>query len=188
MAEARFSEMALHVAYEKDADCLVKRVIRAFAGPYVHVDMVVSELSPSPVHTCYSAYSGEGFVRVFQRDFAFSQETHDFLRIDVSKEELQRISETCEACVNSKIKYNFRDVALCLVPLRRPRELTLFDSGALFCSQAMILILRSCLEPENPLQMILQNIHSRTTTPSQLHSALKTVCISTRRGYNLKKK
>jgi hypothetical protein len=168
--------MALHMAFEKDTDCLLKRVIRAFAGPYVHVDMIVSEISPTPIHTCYSAYMGEGFVRVFQRDFAFSEKTHDFLSVDVSAEELQKISETCEACATSRIKYNYRDVALCICPLRTPREIPLFDSESLFCSQAMILILRACLNPENSMQDILQNVHSRTTTPSQLHRALKTTC------------
>jgi hypothetical protein len=171
--------MALHIAFEKEADSFIKTVVRTFAGPYVHTDMIVSQVSPTHVHTSYSSFMGEGFARIFQNEFWFSKDTHDFLFVDVTQDELQKISETCEACAESKIKYNTRDMVLCLMPLRRPREKTLFEAGPLFCSQAMILILRSCLNPKHPLQGILQAIHSRTTTPSQLHTALKTVCHAT---------
>jgi hypothetical protein len=171
--------MALHIAFEKEADGILKRIIRAFAGPYIHVDLIVSQISPSSIHTCYSAYMGEGFSRVFQRDFPFTHKTHDFLFVDVSADELQKISETCEACADSRIQYNVKDMALCILPLRRPREKTLFESDSLFCSQAMILILRTCLNTEHPLQSILQSVNSRTTTPSQLHTALRAACLAT---------
>ena len=169
-------KMALHIAFEKEADSIIKQVVRAFAGPYVHTDMIISQVTPTSVHTAYSSYMGEGFLRIFQRDFWFSDHTHDFLFVDVTPEELRKISETCEACAESKIMYNTRDMVLCIVPLRRPREKTLFEAGPLFCSQAMILILRTCLNPEHPLQSILKDVHSRTTTPSQLYTVLKSMC------------
>jgi hypothetical protein len=168
--------MALHLAFEKDADSMIKRVVRAFAGPYVHTDMIISQIAPAPIHTAYSSYMGEGFMRVFQHEFCFSAKTHDFLFLDVTPEEIRKISETCEACAESKIGYNTRDMVLCIVPLRQPKEKDLFQAGSLFCSQAMILILRSCLNPEHPLQAVLQNVHSRTTTPSQLFTALQSAC------------
>jgi hypothetical protein len=68
-------------------------------------------------------------------------------------------------------------MVLSVVPFRNPVEKTLFEAGSLFCSQSIILILRSCLDEDHPLQTILWNIHSRTTTPSQLYTELKSVCL-----------
>ncbi len=178
--------MALHIAFEKDADCMIKRIVRTFAGPYVHTDMIVSQIEPIPVHTAYAAFMGEGFGRIFQNQFWFSKDTHDFLFLDVTLEELRKISETCEACAESKIQYNTRDMVLSILPLRKPTEKDLFQAGPLFCSQAIILILRTCLDPENPLQSILSTINSRTTTPSQLHAALKPACHETTKPIFLK--
>ena len=175
------NEMALYIAFEKDADSVIKKLVRTFAGPYVHTDLIVSQVQPANnnnnISTAYSSFMGEGFGRVFQRDFWFSCNTHDFLFIDVTPEELKRISETCEACVTSKKPYNTKDMILCLLPLRIPREKNIFEAESLFCSQAMILILRSCLNQEHPLQTILHSIHSRKTSPSQLYIELKSTCV-----------
>ena len=169
--------MALYIAFEKEADNMIKKVVKTFAGPYVHTDIIVSQVNPTNISTAYSSFMGEGFGRVFQKDFWFSCNTHDFLFIDVSQEELTKISETCEACVLSKKPYNTKDMVLCLVPLRTPREKDIFEADSLFCSQAMILILRSCLNQEHPLQATLHCMHSRKTTPSQLYTELKSTCI-----------
>jgi hypothetical protein len=169
--------MALYIAFEKEADSFIKKVVKTFAGPHVHTDMIVSQIQPKHLSTAYSSFLGEGFGRVFQHEFMFSNETHDFLFVDVSAEELRRIGETCEACVVSKKPYNTKDMVLSVVPYRNPAEKTIFEVDSLFCSQAVILILRSCLYEDHPLQPILWNIHSRTTTPSQLYTELKSACL-----------
>ena len=169
-------KMALYISFEKDADSLIKKVVQTFAGPYVHTDMIISQIHPNHVNTAYSSFMGEGFGRVFQRDFMFSHKSHDFLFVDVTAQELMKISETCEACVLSKKPYNTKDMVLSIVPFRCPREKTIFEADSLFCSQSMILILRSCLNQEHPLQSILWHTHSRTTTPSQLYAELKSAC------------
>lgn len=169
--------MALYIAFEKEADSLIKKIVKTFAGPYVHTDMIVSQVNPKRIHTAYSSFLGEGFGRVFQHEFSFSNETHDFLFVDVTQEELRKVSELCEACAQSKKPYNTKDMVLCTLPLRSPREKDIFEAESLFCSQAMILILRSCLDKEHPLQTILSNTHSRTTTPSQLYTLLHSACL-----------
>ena len=169
--------MALYIAFQKEADSFIKIAVKTFAGPYVHTDMIVSQIKPRQLSTAYSSFLGEGFGRIFQHDLIYSNETHDFLFVDVTVEELRKISETCEACVLSKIPYNTRDMVLSVVPFRNPVEKTLFEAGSLFCSQSIILILRSCLDEDHPLQTILWNTHSRTTTPSQLYTGLKSTCL-----------
>ena len=170
-------KMALYISFEKEADSLIKKVVQTFAGPYVHTDLIVSQISPNRVNTAYSSFMGEGFGRVFQHDFMFSNNSHDFLFVDVTPEELRKISEMCEGCVNSKKPYNTKDMVLCVVPFRCPKEKSIFEAESLFCSQSVILILRSCLDKEHPLQTVLNSIHSRTTTPSQLYTYLKSGCL-----------
>jgi len=175
--------MALYIAFEKEADSLIKKIVKTFAGPYVHTDIIISQIQPNQVNTAYSSFMGEGFGRVFQRDFAFSNETHDFLFVDVTPEELRKISNICEACVTSKKPYNTKDMVLSTLPFRRPREKDIFEAESLFCSQATILILRSCLDKEHPLQPLLCRIQSRTTTPSQLYNELKSTCLPIVSGF-----
>ena len=167
--------MAVHIAFEKSSDSLLKKIVRTFAGPYVHTEIIVSQLIPSPIHTSYSAYVGNCFSRTFQKDLMFSDQTHDFLNIDVSEEELYLISKTCEACASCKIPYNTSDMVLSVLPFRSPTEPTISTCNSLFCSQAVVLILRGCLGKEHP---ILNHLHmnSRTVTPSQLYTALKPTC------------
>ena len=85
--------------------------------------------------------------------------------------------KTCEACVESKIPYNTADMVMSQMPLPHPKDKDLFHSRALFCSQALVLVLRECLEPEHPLQTHLAAINSRTISPSQVFEVLKQHCI-----------
>ena len=168
--------MALHIAFEKSADSMLKKLVKILAGPYVHTEIIITQSQPTPVHTAYSAYLSHSFSRTFQKDFWFEDNCHDFLQIPVSTDELQRICETCEACVETKVPYNTHDMVLSQVPLRNPTEHDLFHSPTLFCSQAVILILRSCLDDVHSLQPFLSTVNSRTITPSQLYDLLRQQC------------
>ena len=167
--------MAVHIAFEKSADCFFKRVVKTFAGPYVHVEIIVSPKDAA--HIAYTAYMSETFSRTLQKDFRYSDEEHDYLSIPVSDDELYRIGVACEACVESKIPYNLADMAMCQLPLRHPTDTSLYECKALFCSQALALLLRTCLDPHHRLQPYLTGINSRTITPSQLYQALAPHCI-----------
>ena len=166
--------MALHFAFEKSADSLLKKLVKFLAGPYVHVELIVSS---DNIHTAYSAYMSETFSRTFQRDFWFDDEHHDFLNIPVTSDELYRISKACEACVDSKKPYNTMDMVFSQIPLRNPKEKDLYSSKSLFCSQAAVLVLRSCLDEHHILQPTLSSINSRTVSPSHLFETLKPHCM-----------
>jgi len=168
--------MAVHIAFEKSADSMLKKLVKILAGPYVHTEIIITQSQPTKVHTAYSAYMAHTFARTFQKDFWFEDQYHDFLHIPVSADELQRICKTCEACVETKIPYNTRDMVLSQVPLRNPTEHDLFHCSTLFCSQAVILILRSCLDETHSLQPYLSTVNSRTITPSQLYELLRQEC------------
>lgn len=169
--------MALHIAFEKSADNLLKRIVKTLAGPYVHTELVVSHATPIPIHTAYAAYTGETFTQVPQQDFWYEDQTHDFLRVSVTGEELRRVDETCDTCTKTKIPYNTRDMVLSIVPLRNPKEKDIYHVQSLFCSQSIVLILRSCLDTHHPLQPSLLSINSRTVTPSQLYDLIRPHCV-----------
>ena len=168
--------MAVHIAFEKSADSMLKKLVKILAGPYVHTEIIVTQAEPSLVHTAYAAYMPTSFSRTLQKDFWFEDQCHDYLCIPVSQDELMRVSQTCEACVEAKIPYNLYDMVLSQMPLRNPSESDLFHTHTLFCSQAAILILRSCLDQAHPLQPFLAATNSRTITPSQLYELLRPHC------------
>ena len=168
--------MAVHIAFEKSTDSMLKKLVKILAGPYVHTEIIITQASPTAVHTAYSAYLSNPFSRTFSKDFWFEDSCHDFLQIPVSADELQRICKTCEACVETKVPYNARDMVLSQIPLRNPKEHDLFHTPTLFCSQAVILILRSCLDCEHTLHECLGSVNSRTITPSQLYELLRQHC------------
>jgi hypothetical protein len=165
--------MALHIAFEKSADSLLKQIVKALTGTYVHTEIIVSHATPIPMHTAYAAYMKETFTQIPQKDFWYEDQSHDFLRIHVSNEELRRIDETCEACVRTKVPYNTRDMILSIIPLRNPKEKDIYHATSLFCSQSIVLVLRSCLDATHPLQRELASVNSRTITPSQLYDLVR---------------
>lgn len=168
--------MTLHIAFEKSADSFIKKVVRVLAGPYVHTEMIITQSQPLPMQTSYAAYMSENFSRTMQSDFWYEDQSHDFLSVRVSHEELRRIRDTCEACVESKVPYNTRDMLLSIVPLRNPTERNIFQAHSLFCSQSIVLVLRTCLDADHALQSELSSINSRTITPTQLYALLRPHC------------
>lgn len=165
--------MALHIAFEKSADSFIKKIVKTLAGPYVHTEIIVSHATAIPLHTAYAAYMKETFTQIPQRDFWYEDQSHDFLRIPVTCDELRRIDDTCEACVRTKVPYNTRDMVLSVIPMRSPTERDIFHAPSLFCSQSIVLVLRSCLDHLHPLQTSLASVNSRTITPSQLYDLLR---------------
>lgn len=179
--------MVLHLAFEKSADTMLKQLVKVLAGPHVHVEMIVTQAafnhegtfpSATLLHTAYSAFMSETFARIDQRDFCYNDNTHDFLSLSVSADELYRIQKACEACVQSKIPYNTTDMVFSQIPLRNPTERDIYQSKSLFCSQAMVLVLRSCLDADHELQAPLATVNSRTISPSHLYSLLKPYCMT----------
>jgi hypothetical protein len=78
IAIALKNEMALYITFEKEADSVIKQLVKTFAGPYLHTDLIISQVNPANINTAYSSFLGEGFRRVFQKDVWFSRNTHDF--------------------------------------------------------------------------------------------------------------
>ena len=171
--------MSIHLVFEKSTDSTLKRIVKLLTGPHVHTEIVITATNtekPFITRTAYSAYVDDVFSSTPERNFGFSDSTHDFLQVAASVDEMERIKNTCESRVEVRTPYNLKDMVLSIVPFRQPVEKDIFAVKTLFCSQAMVLILRSCLEPEHPVIHALKPYNSRTISPSQLYTALTPVC------------
>lgn len=97
----------------------------------------------------------------------------DFLMLSVDEEEQRKLKNTCEACVAAHKPYNLKDILLTQLPFFNLSESTLFEVAKMNNPQAVILILRECLHPSNPLRVGLEGLHSRQTFASALYDRLQ---------------
>ncbi len=101
----------------------------------------------------------------------------DFLMISANDEEKRRILATCEACVKVKKPFNLKDVLLMHVPFREVEDLPIDKAPTLNNIQALILILRECLDPDNRLREGIEGLHSRQTFLEDLYNRLLPLAI-----------
>jgi hypothetical protein len=106
------------------------------------------------------------------RKLQFLRTRLSFLSLGVTPPEHERILQTCRACVLAKLGYNARDIVLMSIPFRTPDEKGLFEVRTLHNAQAAILVLRECLDDDNPAVHVVRAVHSRTTSPDRLYQAL----------------
>jgi hypothetical protein len=169
--------MCISIAFEKVARTPLKMAVKAFAGPYVHTEMVVSTESEGCKRN--SAFTSQNFSAQSFDKKHINDRTFDFLLIPATPEEEVCIRTTLEACTRSRIPYNTRDMILSQVPFRQPVDKSLFEAAGscgLYCAQAMVAVLRECLMPPNPLLAALSEINSRTVTPTELFMVLSKHC------------
>ena len=98
--------------------------------------------------------------------------TIHFLQIHVDEEETQKMRATCDACVEVRKRFNMTDTLLKWIPFRDPSELSIVEVKQFTNEQAMILILRDGLKPDNPIQAGLSDLNSRTTFMYTLYDRL----------------
>lgn len=151
-----------------------KSLVHLLAGPFVHTEMLVATPTETSVFTIHL---GGVFCKTPFDPAAYKNFT--LLALFTSPEEDLKILQTCEACVTCKIKYNTKDMLLHPIPFRTPEERCLAHSPSLYCAQSMVLILRECLESDNPLlrQIGPANVHSRTVTPTALYDLMHPLCL-----------
>lgn len=97
----------------------------------------------------------------------------EYLMISVDEEERHRILTTCDACVEVKKPFNLKDMLLMHVPFREVEDVPIDQVSTLNNAQAIILILRECLNPCNRLREGLEGLHSRQTLLEELFNRLQ---------------
>jgi len=114
----------------------------------------------------YSEYDASKLTQM-QRD------TMTLLRLSVTQDEAEKIHKTCEACAKARIPFNLSDLLLIYMPLRDARDVPLFEAETLNSAQAVILILRECLDPDHHLRGALEGLHSRQTFVETLYDRIR---------------
>lgn len=154
--------------YFKKAESNVENIVEACSGRYVHVEMI-----PSDHSYMYTSYMFETFTQneILEHDSAI----YTLLRIDLCDEEHNGIIDMLSRLTDRVIPYNYSDLPWCVVPsitelkdVHNEEEIT-----ALFCSQAIILVLRLNIATDRPLYQTLMDLNSRTTSPTVLFEKLK---------------
>lgn len=114
-------------------------------------------------------------------DFHKVCDTCDCFLLPTTDVECRRIYETCEACVKAKLSYSVYEMFMSAMPFRDPSDPGIFQVSGVRNTQAVVLILRECLDPATgTLLSLLANVNSRTIMPSDLYALMRPVaCVFT---------
>ena len=126
------------------------------------------------IEAFFTSQNDEYRSHVFTREKNGNQEkAEDFLLLSIDEEETRKMRATCEACVKAHKPFNLSDMLLIHIPFREPEEISVFAAQTLNSTQAVILILRECLNRDNPLLKGLEGLKSRQTFMDVLYDRLK---------------
>ena len=98
----------------------------------------------------------------------------DIVKIDATPREIDLVQEMCVYLANSQIPYNEWDKMVHTFNLVYTVDdsVNIFEAKSLHTSQAVVLILRGCLDKSNPIRVGLNQVNSRTMYSTKLHRIL----------------
>lgn len=111
--------------------------------------------------TMFKTKPGDSYGKYRWKAGAILSGSYECLLISADEGERHRLWTTCEACAIVKKPFNMRDLLLMHVPFREVEDLPIDRAPTLNNAQAIILILRECLNPDNQLREGLEGLHSR---------------------------
>lgn len=154
--------------YFKKAESNVENIVEVCSGRYVHVEMI-----PSDHQYMYTSYMFETFTQ--NNIVVHDPLIYTCLRIGLNEEEHNGTVDMLLRLTDRSIPYNYSDLPWCVVPsitalkdVHNEEEIT-----ALFCSQAIILVLRLNVASDRDICNALMELNSRTTSPTVLFEKLK---------------
>lgn len=156
----------IEFAFRKSNGSAYERMVTAFTGQFVHVDLVV-------YGKAYTAYVNETFS---ENEVDRNNSLMSFMELPVTIEEEQAIYDWVKTHVEKKTPYNYNDLCLCVVPLPFMKDADANDAKTLFCSQACVLALRSALTENQDLVNALSNVNSRLCTPQAFYKVISPFC------------
>lgn len=154
--------------------------LAAYAGPLLHTEILPIQ-NEDPMKTMsFTSYMGQPFSASFRVKETYNNDKCVALAFDVTEQEyLQIISYAHDLCSHN-INYNYSDLLLTALPHTIQNamieDIPSEDPAhikSLFCSQAVILILRNGLQENHPVMQAVGNLNSRTILPYKLYHLLK---------------
>lgn len=157
---------------------------RLFVGPQIHVDTLIHAPGTQHKLISYTAYMYEKFSATLMGAELIENEDHTSIAIPIDQDECERIQHYLMALVGNAT-YNYKDLALAMGLLGHgtfantmcedidgtdPTKIT-----SVYCSQAVVLLLRYCLNPESNAELLheINKLNSRHVTPHKLFETVK---------------
>lgn len=188
-------------SYSEDDDHGECHAVFSAYNPRSTLQTIVSRLVRSPIHSevlfheedsisrefFYTAFMGEKFsVNKMTQAMVNRGDVHSTLALRVSRGEIKRMQEFMMGLVERHTPYNYNDLPLTTGMVGRGEVLnTLFPEvddmskpPNVFCSQAIVLCLKTCLEPDLHRSLFdkISELNSRATSPYQLFQILRPHC------------
>jgi hypothetical protein len=163
----------LFVVFKKAAENHIENFVDWCAGPMVHCDIV-----PGDTRVMFTSYMFERFSA--NKLDGYSNQTHHCLSLAVTQEEHDAAQNMLVRFVEKGIPYNYTDVFRLIMPFGPAlQDYECEDQvQSLFCSQAIVMVLKATLSEENKARASVIQLNSRATTPTILYEALAPHCES----------
>jgi hypothetical protein len=173
---------------------MTDKLLSYVAGKLVHCDIMPVDSKTAENSMNFTSYVGERFSASITGKRLYNNNDHMALCIEISEEEQDAmVSYLYELCENN-IPYNYADLAAEMLPSQLAKfvvdEISSDDPKQitnLFCSQAVVLVLRNSLDEKSELCKRLKHQNCRLTLPYELYTILKpfstqVCCNALRRG------
>ncbi len=163
-------EMKVMLYFQCDKDTSDTSLQHIMYGKYLRAGFVF--VTDDNITTWFGPREGTLFCQANKNFELGTLLSLDILKLPVKDEDVEKLYKTCEACAQSKIPFNFMDLYLIHLPFREIEDIPLFKTKSLNNAQAIILILRECLESEHPLRVAVAGLHSRKTFMGTLYDSI----------------
>ena len=172
--------------FPMDSYTMFQRFAVKFVNKPVHVDMVLDKQKTTNRKFYYTMYMGEKFTMNMIPKYSLDDKLFENWAFSVTDGEFEKMTTYISKLVD-RVTYNYVDTMM-LMPMM-PHTGMFVDTMVpdvdgtqpenlhkLFCSQAMVLILRESLDEDGPNQNLLlklRSLNSRLTSPSDLYHLLR---------------
>lgn len=168
------------------------KFMSVFGGTPIHCEAVLHEEASLSQRFFYTAFMGERFsLNMMTEGMLTRDDVFDTLALKVTQDELHDMQMFFMALVEAKTPYNYTDLPLAAGFAGKGEFLnTMFPDvenhqqpKSVFCSQAIVLCLKRCLNPKNNpgLYEAISKLNSRATSPRRLLQVLEPYCKRTER-------
>jgi len=152
----------------------------------VHTEKIRMNREMHVMRILFSSYLGENFTYYVPSEFGVrTNNTHSTMALEVQPDEMKSAWKYMMALAEQKVPYNASDLLMCCLPetisYRFLRDVAKHKMPKkVFCSQAMVLMLKHCMQPNRvngALLADMQYMVSRATSPMELFKKLYAYCI-----------
>lgn len=152
----------------------------------IHVDIVMHRAGTPSKMFAYSAYMNEPFSMNLMNPSMMRDPTFDNLSLDITVKEYDSCVRYLSKLVD-RARYNRSD-AMFLLPIIPSKSsfsrVMVPDVDAskpeliksVYCSQAVVLLIRECLKGRQHVQYAFDGINSRLTSPHDLYQRMRGIC------------